>query len=562
MCAQFQDTWRNGGTGIGAYIFKAAVASQVPLIVQGTTGQTANLLEAKNIAGTTVFSVSNSGDVTYLGDEYVTDQLTVNGNAIISGTLSAAATTLSSLSVTGATALYGGLTVTGNSSFGDETTIHTLTVQGEVKLQSGYIRSVFSANIHLLPSASCITIVGDAGTTSHSLAANDDLLVTGKLEVDGAAFFDGAVTLASTLTTTGVVMFPNGTAAAPSITFTSDPDTGLFSAGANNLGISAKETVISYFTATTNYTDSFFYTPRFITPLTGNYPISLAGRIADGATAVGVVLDNSTALVTEGAKLVSIKNATTEKAAIGLNGEVMAGAGTNLLPSLSFLGDPNSGFYSYGADSVGLTTGGTVNTVWSGSGFQTATIGAINNTSFRIYSQVANGASAIGLIFDNSSALTTAGAKIVKFSNATVEKAFIDKDGGFGQGKTLVQKVFYTTVTLDTTGAETNVGLTPAGPMISAAIRVSTQITGLDSADHHIKLGVSGMTDKYIDVSQGGAATTIDVNKKGNSGMDGFGTPEEEALILTIDGGADNTPSAGAVEVEIHYWALSDLPSV
>lgn len=37
--------------------------------------------------------------------------------------------------------------------------------------------------------------VGDAGTTTHSLASEDDLLVAGKLEVDGTSFFDGIVSV-------------------------------------------------------------------------------------------------------------------------------------------------------------------------------------------------------------------------------------------------------------------------------------------------------------------------------------------------------------------------------
>lgn len=57
--------------------------------------------------------------------------------------------------------------------------------------------------VTFLPATGDYTRIGDAGTTSHSLDANDDLLVTGELEVDGAAFFDGAVTMASTLTGAG-----------------------------------------------------------------------------------------------------------------------------------------------------------------------------------------------------------------------------------------------------------------------------------------------------------------------------------------------------------------------
>jgi len=39
--------------------------------------------------------------------------------------------------------------------------------------------------------------VGDAGTTAHGLASEDDLMVTGKLEVSGDAFFDSDVTMST-----------------------------------------------------------------------------------------------------------------------------------------------------------------------------------------------------------------------------------------------------------------------------------------------------------------------------------------------------------------------------
>ena len=123
-------------------------------------------------------------------------------------------------------------------------------------------------------------------------------------------------------------------------------------------------------------------------------------------------------------------------------------------------------------------------------------------------------------------------------------------------------KRFKATVTLATDAAETDVGLTPNGILITAAIRVSTEIAGLDEADHHIQLGINGTSDKYIDVAQGGAATTISVNKKGNFLTDYTDTKETSALKLTITGGGDTTPSAGGVEVEVVYIAAADLADV
>ena len=47
-----------------------------------------------------------------------------------------------------------------------------------------------STTIKLIGGSSTPIQIGDAGSTSHGLAANDDLFVSGKLEVDGYSYFD------------------------------------------------------------------------------------------------------------------------------------------------------------------------------------------------------------------------------------------------------------------------------------------------------------------------------------------------------------------------------------
>jgi len=123
-------------------------------------------------------------------------------------------------------------------------------------------------------------------------------------------------------------------------------------------------------------------------------------------------------------------------------------------------------------------------------------------------------------------------------------------------------KRFYSEVTLATDNAETDVGLTPAAVILTAAIRVSVEIQGLDSADHHIQLGINGSAAKYVDVAQGSAATTISVNKKGNYKFDPSTGTEAAALKLTITGGADQTPTAGKVYVEVIYLESANLADV
>lgn len=116
---------------------------------------------------------------------------------------------------------------------------------------------------------------------------------------------------------------------------------------------------------------------------------------------------------------------------------------------------------------------------------------------------------------------------------------------------------FSSTITLSTSAATTATGLTPDGLVLSVAARVAAEIEGLDSADHHLRVGVAGTTDKYVDVANGSAATSIAENVKDHY----VGDPVHEAaeLVLTLTGGSDNTPSAGAVELEVVYLPRADL---
>lgn len=53
------------------------------------------------------------------------------------------------------------------------------------------IRTQNNEDLRLLPDGTGITVVGDAGSTSHGLDSNDDLFVAGELEVDGTIYTDG-----------------------------------------------------------------------------------------------------------------------------------------------------------------------------------------------------------------------------------------------------------------------------------------------------------------------------------------------------------------------------------
>ncbi|MFA6076435.1 MAG: hypothetical protein WC778_11465, partial [Negativicutes bacterium] len=234
----------------------------------------------------------------------------------------------------------------------------------------------------------------------------------------------GHLTLTQNLTLGGVMKASDGAVGAPSYTFTNDLDTGLYySATQINIGVGGS--AVANVSASGLAVD----TVKTLTATT----LTLKGTVADGGTAVGATIGSNSTLSTAGAKLASFVNNITEKAAIGLNGEILAGAGTNLLPSLSFLGDPNTGIYNTSSDRMDFVAGGTAQVAITAGTLYFDNMRAFNAVNLGLRGAIADGASAIGTKVGNATALTVAGAKIISFynDNWTTEKAYIDKDGNF-----------------------------------------------------------------------------------------------------------------------------------
>ncbi len=75
--------------------------------------------------------------------------------------------------------------------FNPPTRLPTLVIVG------GTISTPAGVDLTLIPGAGGITIIGDAGSPGHlGTPTNDDFYVSGRLEVDGFAFFDGDITIA------------------------------------------------------------------------------------------------------------------------------------------------------------------------------------------------------------------------------------------------------------------------------------------------------------------------------------------------------------------------------
>ena len=95
---------------------------------------------------------------------------------------------------TGDVVINNTLLVTSNATFGDD-----------INLTGNNITNVDSIIGNLNP-----VKIGDAGVTSHSLDADDDLLVTGELEVNGVSFFDNQLTMGNTLFMSAAIKITGG----------------------------------------------------------------------------------------------------------------------------------------------------------------------------------------------------------------------------------------------------------------------------------------------------------------------------------------------------------------
>ena len=117
-------------------------------------------------------------------------------------------------------------------------------------------------------------------------------------------------------------------------------------------------------------------------------------------------------------------------------------------------------------------------------------------------------------------------------------------------------------VTLSVVAAITDISYTPGEVVMGAAIRVSTQVAGLDNVNHHLKLTDATGAIVYIDIDCG-IGTTIAANTKGHYHFGALAVAiEATAMKLEITGASGNIPNAGVVEVYILHRVTNDLASV
>jgi hypothetical protein len=142
------------------------------------------------------------------------------------------------------------------------------------------------------------------------------------------------------------------------------------------------------------------------------------------------------------------------------------------------------------------------------------------------------------------------------YNTAESRGRIFDPNGGQQTRGTLTENV-----TLDTNGATTDPTIQiPANSLVlGVTVRVTTGITGIDSTA--LEIGDATTAARFGSIAAFPAGTTgVGLNHlQGGISTDAAGpiVTSATAVRLTLSGGTDDTPSAGAVRVTIHYLSLT-----
>jgi polygalacturonase len=185
---------------------------------------------------------------------------------------------------------------------------------------------------------------------------------------------------------------------------------------------------------TITYTAPVFKTFGPITAVAGSSGL-LQGSVADSGSAVANIVDNSVTLATSGAKLLSVRNNTVEKAFVRYDGLI-----------------------------------NTVSNVCAQGNVQSDLFQDLNGDTVVLRSQVLEGGSPkTAVILRSATGMTVAGSKLLSVQSATTEKASIDKDGALVCAASVSAPTINVTGTsgLVITGSTTTAVTLPAGSRLN-----------------------------------------------------------------------------------------------
>jgi hypothetical protein len=276
----------------------------------------------------------------------------------------------------------------------------------------------------------------------------------------------GNTTPATALDVTGVITTSLGSAAAPSLAFTGDSNTGIYSPGADQVAISTNGSNRLQVAADGNIvvgsavvvnglryvdiqnTDTGANTGAIIRLITqdaagaanttvdivkyrnggffiNNNEPSASGFIGFQQGSVERLRITSTGFVGIGT--------TTPATALHVNGQITASAGTLAAPSIVFAGDTNTGIYNSAADTINFVTGGVSRVSINVNGTVALASGGL---SAREGTAAAPGLRFFNLGGPNGAGFFNPAADVVATSTASVERMRVDANGNVQIGQT------------------------------------------------------------------------------------------------------------------------------
>lgn len=436
---------------------------------------------------------------------------------------------------------FGAIPVDGGNSLGATLTLGTNDAQSVALESSGTTRVTLTATTltSTLPitlpvgatTATSVNFASDPNTGLYSPGADSCALVTG-----GTARFTLST---SAMTTTLPLRGQAGTAGAPAVSFSGDTDTGLYNT-ANVLLFSAGGTAIANVSATGVQVTSGAFT-AVGTGGAGSEKFGLSCD-AGGPNSVALGYNSQTSGAQGGALVVGHTSTSNGLYATSLGSQTSAtGDATTAV---------GGGVVVTGAQSTGLGTGATTSTATyavalgaysSATGSGAIAIGG-NYPQAAHASSIAIGADAVA-----------GGANQAKFgSSANYLSAFAVAGGANGQVWT--DGVATELVTLSTSGTttDTSVNLLPADSIIYAVTTyVTTTISGGGVASYSIGDPTTGTR-----FASGVTPLTAGSTKVG------LGAPcSAQATAAKVRITASATPSAGQVRVTVHYRTFTPAGS-
>lgn len=344
-----------GGSTGGTDIVSGA-AAQVGLIIKGAASQSANLTEWQNSAGTVLAYVNAAGNAQFASLVYLTS------------------------TDYGVQATGGNVAIFANgqnrATFGAAGVTSTL----------GFVAQAGSA------AAPAYTFAGDTNNGLYYIGADNWGLVRG----GSLAFEIGAGGINKSwhaLQLVDQLRAADGSAAAPSISFNSDTNTGMYRISADTGGLSAGSSVCLRWSA-------------------GARSVQAE---ASAGTQIPLVVKLGPSHSVDGFQLMN--NSETVLASLGSLGQFRAADGSAAAPGISFNSDTDTGFYRSTTDRIGVSLGGTA---WH-------TLGAAFAQFMNQTTCVTNTASTIPLIVQGAASQT---ANLQEWRNsAGTVLTFIDANG-------------------------------------------------------------------------------------------------------------------------------------